>query len=156
MWGREMRAGVAFVIAALLLGQGFREWRRAHAESFQEIVRELTERDASGAARPAGVAGDSARDGGGQAASPPRGRRPREAPVGRIDVNRAGETELMRLPGIGPALAARIVTDRERAGAYDSPQSLLRVPGIGPKTLARIQAYLSFPDTAGGDSLNGF
>jgi competence ComEA-like helix-hairpin-helix protein len=150
MWGREMRAGVAFVIAALLLGQGFREWRRAHAESFQEIVRELTEHDSS--SRPLrAVPEASARE---PAASPSR--RPREAPVGRIDVNRAGETELMRLPGIGAALAARIVAERERAGAYDSPQSLLRVPGIGPKTLARIQAYLSFPAAAGGDSLNGF
>ena len=143
-----MRAGVVFVIAALLLGQGFREWRRAHEESFQEILRGLTERDASLATRPAPAAGDSE-------AAPPA-RRPRAAPVGRIDVNRASETELMRLPGIGPALAARIVTDRERAGAYASPQALLRVPGIGPKTLARIQGYLSFPAAARGDSLTGF
>ena len=147
MWGREMRAGVVFVIAALLLGQGFREWKRAHEESFQDVLRELTERDASLAARPAPAAGDSE-------AAPPA--RPPAAPVGRIDVNRANETELMRLPGIGPALAARIVTDRERAGVYASPQALLRVPGIGPKTLARIEGYLSFPAAVRGDSLTGF
>ena len=147
-----MRAGVAFVIAALLLGQGFREWKRAHEESFQEIIRGLTERDAFLSRSPA-AAGDSARE------NPPReaaSRRQRGAPVGKIDVNRAGEAELVRLPGIGPALAARIVTERERAGVYASPEALLRVPGIGPKTLARIEAYLSFPVAAGGDSLTGF
>jgi len=146
---------MAFVIAALLIGQGFREWRRAHAESFQEIIRELTKREASGAAGRIENQ-DASGDAHSSAGAGPRGRRPREAPVGRIDVNRAGEAELLRLPGIGPALAARIVTERERAGAYDSPQALLRVPGIGPKTLARIEAYLSFPAAAGADSLNGF
>jgi predicted flap endonuclease-1-like 5' DNA nuclease len=145
-----MRAGVAFVIAALLIGQGFREWKRAHAESFQEIIRELTRRDESGRRPPAADAPHSSRE------APSQGRRPREAPVGRIDVNRAGEAELMRLPGIGPALAARIVAERDRAGAYASPQALLRVPGIGPKTLARIEGYLSFPGATGGDSLTGF
>ena len=145
-----MRAGVAFVIAALLLGQGFREWKRAHEESFQEIIRELTERDAPEPRHP-----DAAPSSAGTRAPAPA-RHSRGAPVGRIDVNRADEAELVRLPGIGPALAARIVTERERGGAYASPQDLLRVPGIGPKTLARIETYLAFPGAVGGDSLTGF
>ena len=150
MWGREMRAGIAFVILALLIGQGFREWRRSHEESFQGIIRELTERDASGRARPSETAADP------RAAPAASRTHARGAPVGRIDVNRASAAELTRLPGIGPKLAARIVAERDRAGAYASPEALLRVPGIGPKTLARIQAYLAFPGAAGGDSLTGF
>jgi competence ComEA-like helix-hairpin-helix protein len=144
MWGREMRAGLTFVIAALLVGQGFREWRRGHEERFQEIVRELETRDSRDAAvAPGPPASTPARD----------PRRPRGIPVGRIDPNRASAPELERLPGIGPALAGRIVEDRDRRGAFSSPDALLRVPGIGPKILTRIRAYLSFPAAAGGDSL---
>jgi competence ComEA-like helix-hairpin-helix protein len=134
MWGREMRAGVAFVVAALLIGQGFREWKRSHERQFQEIVGELEARDAharESAAPDPGGASDSARDPG--------------IPVGGIDPNRASASELMRLPGIGPALAARIIADRLQRGAFASPEALLRVPGIGPKTLGRIRAFLSFP-----------
>ncbi len=156
MWGREMRAGLAFVIAALLIGQGFREWRRSHEESFQEIVRELQERDARDRAPVLGPAGSGSDSGAaaspsGASASAPRP--PREAPVGRIDPNRAGASELTRLPGIGPALAERIVADRGLRGAFTSPEALLRVRGIGPKILDRIRGYLSFPAAAGGDSL---
>ena len=81
---------------------------------------------------------------------------PRELPAGRIDPNRASASELVRLPGIGPALAGRIVADRDQHGGFPSPEALLRVRGIGPKTLDRIRGFLSFPSTSGGDSLTGF
>jgi len=159
MWGREMRAGVVFVVAALLIGQGFREWRRSHEESFQEIVQALASRDAGIRERTASPPGpDSGRlDPGAFAPGLERTSRiPRAVPVGRMDPNRAGAAELTRLPGIGPALAGRIVAERDRNGPYASPEALLRVRGIGPKTLARIRGFLSFPGTAGGDSLAGF
>ena len=162
MWGREMRAGLLFVISALLIGQGFREWRRSHRESFREIVGELESRDSRDRAASASAAGliSSAADSGrAQAPASARGTLPRasgEAPVGRIDPNRASASELTRLPGIGPALAGRIVADRGRRGAFASPDALLRVRGIGPKTLDRIRGYLSFPAAAHGDSLTGF
>lgn len=161
MWGREMRAGLTFVIAALLVGQGFREWRRGHEERFQEIVRELETRDSH--ATPVTPTPDQAARGdspSGYAAPAPAAARqpkaPRGIPVGRIDPNRASAPELERLPGIGPALAGRIVEDRDRRGAFSSPEALLRVPGIGHKILGRIRAYLSFPAAAGGDSLAEF
>ena len=145
MWGREMRAGLLFVIAALLIGQGFREWRRGHESNFRDLVRDLEQRDAT--ARASGPPADSA-------GPPPAA--PREMPVGRIDPNRASAADLTRLPGIGPALAGRIVADRGQNGVFRSPESLLRVRGIGPKTLERIRGFLSFPDAVRGDSLTGF
>ncbi len=159
MWGREMRAGVVFVIAALLIGQAFREWRRGHEESFQEIVQGLAARDAS--IRERAISPPGADSGRIDPGTPARGlvrtpRIPRAVPVGRMDPNRAGVAELTRLPGIGPALAGRIVAERDRHGPYASPEALLRVRGIGPKTLARIRGFLSFSGTAGGDSLAGF
>lgn len=64
------------------------------------------------------------------------------APEERLDPNRAPEVELARLPGIGPALARRIVETREASGGYRVASDLLAVPGIGPATLARIQGSL--------------
>src|SRR5690606_9762334 len=57
----------------------------------------------------------------------------------RINVNTAGEAELQLLPGIGPALAARIIEDREANGPYESVDDLMRIKGIGPRTVARLR-----------------
>ncbi len=53
---------------------------------------------------------------------------------GTVDVNRADESELDQLPGIGPVLAGRIVAERETNGPFSSYLDLQRVRGIGPKT----------------------
>jgi competence ComEA-like helix-hairpin-helix protein len=60
-----------------------------------------------------------------------------------IDVNRADASELERLPGVGPALAARIIEQRQR-GRFASPEDLLRVRGIGRKTLDALRERLTF------------
>jgi len=56
-----------------------------------------------------------------------------------LDINRATAAELEKLPGIGPALARRIVEWREIHGPFRSVEDLLQVPGIGPKTLEGIR-----------------
>lgn len=68
----------------------------------------------------------------------PRGREAAAAPAGPVDVNTAPAQALTALPGIGPALAARIVAYRERNGRFRSPAELEKVPGIGPAKLARL------------------
>jgi competence ComEA-like helix-hairpin-helix protein len=157
MWGREMRAGLVFVVAALLIGGGFREWRRSHEERFQDLVQTLEERNSPNAApfltRSDATPSDSGSDRIGPGGNRPPSRVLRGIPVGRIDPNRASVLELTRLPGFGPSLAARIVADRDHHGRYPAPEALLRVRGIGPKTLERIRGYLSFPSAAGDDSL---
>lgn len=60
------------------------------------------------------------------------------APVPTVDVNRAGQKELQGLPGIGPALAERILAERGKR-MFTSVDDLLRVPGIGPATLERMR-----------------
>jgi competence protein ComEA len=64
------------------------------------------------------------------------------APGERIDPNTASAEELDRLPGIGPALAERIIAERERGGPFRTVEELQRVPGIGPATRARFSPYL--------------
>jgi competence ComEA-like helix-hairpin-helix protein len=61
---------------------------------------------------------------------------------GPLDLNRAGVAELDALPGIGPVLAARIVTHRERHGAFRRPEELLAVRGIGPRLFARLEGRI--------------
>lgn len=61
-----------------------------------------------------------------------------------LDVNRASAAQLEALPGIGPALAGRILEDRERRGPFASAADLGRVRGIGPVTLRKIEPYLIF------------
>jgi competence ComEA-like helix-hairpin-helix protein len=58
---------------------------------------------------------------------------------GMVDVNRATEAELQRLPGIGPARAAGLVAYRELHGPFATLESLTRVEGIGPGLIDRLR-----------------
>ena len=55
-----------------------------------------------------------------------------------VDLNRATARELQELPGIGPALAERIVAFRTERGPFAKPEELMEVSGIGAKTYARL------------------
>lgn len=55
-----------------------------------------------------------------------------------LDLNRATPAELQTLPGIGPALASRIVAFRAQHGPFAKPEDLKKVSGIGDKTFARL------------------
>ena len=65
----------------------------------------------------------------------PPARVPNSKSDGLIDVNRASETELTALRGIGPALARRIVEYREKNGPFRSVEELVLVRGIGAAKL---------------------
>jgi len=77
-----------------------------------------------------------------------RGRRARAAsppPAGDVDVNRDGADALARVPGIGRAVAARIVELRERDGPYASLDELLDVAGMSQSRLERARPFLRPP-----------
>src|SRR5258705_11570861 len=56
-----------------------------------------------------------------------------------INVNSATAAELELLPGIGPALAKRIIDDRAAHGPFKSVGELDRVQGIGPQTIEHLR-----------------
>lgn len=58
-----------------------------------------------------------------------------------VRINSASASELQQLPGIGPALAKRIVETRS-GGRFNSADDLLRVPGIGKAKLAKLRDYV--------------
>ena len=70
------------------------------------------------------------------------------APDEQIDVDRASAEELTRLPRIGPALARRIVADREQRGSFGSLERLDRVSGVGPVLLKTIRRNVTFSGRA--------
>ncbi|MGP9536810.1 helix-hairpin-helix domain-containing protein [Brachybacterium sp. AOP43-C2-M15] len=59
--------------------------------------------------------------------------------AGTIDLNAASAAELEELPGVGPAIAQRIVEHRERNGPFTAVEGLLEVSGIGPATLEKMR-----------------
>lgn len=75
-----------------------------------------------------------------------------------IDPNTADWHELAQLPGIGEALARRIVAFRDNVRAsgdidrpiFSSPGDLRRVSGIGDQTIHEVAPYLRFPAVAPG------
>ena len=69
-----------------------------------------------------------------------------EEPSGQltpVDINTADEETLQQLPGIGPALAERIVADRDANGPFATVEDLTRVSGIGEKTLEELRPYVT-------------
>jgi len=59
----------------------------------------------------------------------------------RININQADAAMLSLLPGIGPALAERIVAHRQAHGPFADVNSLTQVNGIGPRTVERLRDY---------------
>lgn len=63
-------------------------------------------------------------------------------PAYQIDLNTADHAELLQLPGVGPARAARLQAARQDVGFFSSPDDLLSVPGFGPATTDRLKPHL--------------
>lgn len=146
------RRALVFAAAICVLGVGARALRSRDTRPppSEASVRALDAQIARvDSARKAG------RSGTGSAASRGRGRAsgdgtrnaksssPPKQPI-LVDVDVADVAAIEGLPWIGPALAARIVENRERCGPFGSIEALTRVNGIGPGTVKRLAPYVTF------------
>lgn len=61
---------------------------------------------------------------------------------GTVSINSAGLDELQRLPGIGPAMAQRIIDYRIQHGRFQAVDELDEVKGIGPKKLEKLRPFV--------------
>lgn len=62
---------------------------------------------------------------------------------GKVNLNTADEATLQTLPGVGPALAARIIAWRDTNGRFAAPEDLTGVSGIGEKTFAAMEDFVT-------------
>jgi competence protein ComEA len=69
--------------------------------------------------------------------------------TGTVDLDRATEQEIDRLPRVGPVLARRIVANRDSFGPFGSIAGLRRVKGVGAATAERLAPLVTF---SGGPS----
>lgn len=58
---------------------------------------------------------------------------------GRVNLNIADAAALDTLPGVGPALAERILAWRDTNGRFSAVEDLLQIAGIGDKTFAELK-----------------
>ena len=65
-----------------------------------------------------------------------------------IDLDVASETDIERLPRVGPVLARRIVEDRTANGPFGSMQGFERVRGVGPALATLLRDRVTFSGTA--------
>lgn len=134
---RREALGLLLVAALVLLGRGLRRWLLA---------------DADGAWRQPGWLAEHL-----PAPSPPAEPAP-TAPrrlTTRIDPNSCPVDSLVLLPGIGPAIADRIVEARAQGVQFACARDMQVIRGIGPKLSARIEPHLTFgqQDTLAGASM---
>jgi competence ComEA-like helix-hairpin-helix protein len=143
------RRALFFLAAVALLGAGTRAWRgRSVAVETTGLSRQIQAVDSAGPrARRSKGRKTATRNPQPATRNPPR--------ATRIDLDTASAAEIEKLPGIGPALAKRIVKDRETNGPFGCLAALDRVKGIGPALLSRIDSVATFSAAGGAPCASG-
>lgn len=132
---RGARVGEAIAAAG-----GPRPGARLHALNLARTVAdgERCHVPAAGEALPATPAAAKPRRKAAARRTGPRKAGPTPTP-GPVDLNHATAAELDGLPGVGPAMAARILAVRRRLGRFRAVEELREVPGIGAKRLEKLR-----------------
>ena len=73
-----------------------------------------------------------------------------EAVQWQVNINTAAAEELTALPGVGEALAERIIAYREKHGRFRAAEELLEVKGIGESKFAEMKDWIILEEEAKG------
>ncbi len=68
-----------------------------------------------------------------------------------VNINLAGEKELVKLKGIGPAKAVLIIEYRKKHGHFEKTSDIMKVRGIGPATYESIREYITVEEKTPAD-----
>lgn len=68
---------------------------------------------------------------------------PSLADLAPININTADARTLALLPGVGAALASRIVDYRTEHGSFADPQDIMKVSGIGESKFQELRDYIT-------------
>jgi competence protein ComEA len=164
------RQALLFFAAVAALGLGVNAWRAARggdavvAGSPRELAAQIARVDSAVASSPSSDAGRAAlrRRNAEKKAAKQATAATRQGPsptpstavyrppstVTLIDVDVASAAAIESLPRIGPALAARIVANRDSFGAFGSLDGLQRVRGIGPALSKALNGLVAFSGVA--------
>ena len=166
------RQALVFFAAVAALGIGVNAWRagrggdRVFAGSPSDLAAQIARVDSAVASSPSRDSGraalrrrnaekkrakasaSSATTPNSPGASSPISRLPSPigpiGPIGPIDLDVASAAVIESLPRIGPALAARIVANRDSMGAFGSLDGLQRVRGIGSALAKALRDRVTF------------
>src|SRR2546423_6410193 len=131
------RKALLFFSTVLFLGASTRAYRTIHSRSPTDAAaRSALERQIKAA--------DSARRSGLRKPKREKKQKSPPKPAGPVDLDVATEKEIEALRHIGPALAKRIVADRDSFGPFGSIDGLKRVKGVGSSMVAKLDSAVTF------------
>jgi competence protein ComEA len=131
------RKALLFFSTVLVLGASTRAYRTLHSHApGDQQGRSALERQIKAA--------DSARRSGLRKPKREKKQKNPPKPAGPIDLDVATEKEIEALRHIGPALAKRIVADRDSFGPFGSMDGLRRVKGVGPSMVGKLDSTVTF------------
>ena len=61
----------------------------------------------------------------------------------KININKATQTELETIPGVGPSTALKIIEYREQNGKFKSIENIKNVSGIGDAKYEKMKDYIT-------------
>lgn len=142
LYTRQQLGILLLLVAATAAGLAVVHWRAAHpdlVDGLEALERAAAAPDPAGAAGVTGAERPPTREPRARPAHAPKRAEP--TPVGAVplDLNRASLEDLTRLPGVGPALAGRIVATRQALERFAGVDDLLKVRGLGRAKVERLR-----------------
>jgi len=143
----QERAVLLFLASTLVLGGilgMIRDRRRERSLDPVRFVLEAKDFDSVSARlnQPAAAGEERPESGSVNRGDEPRASVGKQETAGRININKATPQQLESLPGIGPALAARIIAYRQAVGSFQTPAEITDVKGIGDGLYGRIADHI--------------